>query len=230
MNLLMMHVIFLTWISLHFLIRTSLQLMSLGLLLMILSLFLLKVKFKILILIFNYLLYLLFISQFCLFILCVYLFFRWKHFGGNDQKKLNILSNEKRHAIYLSPLKRSVNGRLKWGTTQAIAAEFSVNIRSAQRIWKRAKDTLSRGKLDVSHLKTKNYNRKRIQFDPQNFWNIPLSQQTTLRSTAYAMKISTSTLFRHYKDYDTRRRLSNSIKSLWRIKIWKITLNFACQR
>lgn len=72
------------------------------------------------------------------------------------KRKLKVLSNDQRHAIYLALLKRSVNGRLKRGTTKAVAVEFTVNIRSVERIWKRAKETSSQGQVDVSHLKTKN--------------------------------------------------------------------------
>lgn len=128
------------------------------------------------------------------------------------KRKLKILSNDTRHAIYLVLLKKSRDERLKWGTTNDVAAQFSVNVRSVQCIWKRAKETSSMGKVDVSHVKTKNCGRKRVQFDVEKFRSIPLYKRTTLQSAAYAMQVAQTTLYRHYKEYHTIRRHTNSLK------------------
>ncbi|KAL8107287.1 hypothetical protein AgCh_023913 [Apium graveolens] len=131
--------------------------------------------------------------------------------GTMVRSKTKNLSNDDRRAIYIALLKKSVNGKLKWGTTKAVANEFSVTMRTVQRIWKRAKET-SNGVVNVSHLKIKNCGRKRVQIDLQQLKSIPLSKLTTLRSTAYAIKVAKSTLFRCLKRGGKIRRHSNSIK------------------
>ncbi|XP_074352653.1 uncharacterized protein LOC141691797 [Apium graveolens] len=131
--------------------------------------------------------------------------------GTMVRSKTKNLSIDDRRAIYIALLKKSVNGKLKWGTTKAVANEFSVTMRTVQRIWKRAKET-SNGVVNVSHLKTKNCGRKRVQIDLQQLKSIPLSKRTTLRSTAYAIKVAKLTLFRCLKRGGKIRRHSNSIK------------------
>ena len=108
------------------------------------------------------------------------------------------MSNHQCRAIYMALLKKRVNGKLKMGTTKTVANEFSVSMRTVQRIWKKAKET-SNGVIDVSHHKTKNYDRKRVQIDLQQLKNVPLSKRTTVRSTAYAIKVAKSTMFSCFK-------------------------------
>jgi len=60
-----------------------------------------------------------------------------------------ILSNEIRRAIYESLLEKSTKGRLKKGVTKSVATQFSVSMRTVQRIWKRGKE--SGACADVSH-------------------------------------------------------------------------------
>nr|XP_017221385.1 PREDICTED: uncharacterized protein LOC108198123 [Daucus carota subsp. sativus] len=86
-------------------------------------------------------------------------------------------------------------------------------MRTVQRIWKRARETSINGMVDVSHLKAKNCGRKRVQVDLEQLKTVPLSKRTTIRSTAYAIKVSKSTLHRCFKDGKIRRN-SNSIKPL----------------
>ena len=89
------------------------------------------------------------------------------------------------------------------------ASQFSVSIRTIKRIWKQAKDS---GCADVSHRRTNNYGRKRVQIDFPRFREIPLHQRTTLQSLACAMNIiNKTTLFRLLKS-GTIRRHSNAIK------------------
>ena len=81
------------------------------------------------------------------------------------KKKIFNLSNEIGHAIYLVMLRRSVNGKMKWGTTKAVASEFSVSMCIVQRFWKRAKHVSNNEAVDVSSLRSKNCGRKRVQFN-----------------------------------------------------------------
>lgn len=99
-----------------------------------------------------------------------------------------------------------MNGKLKKGTTKMISSLYPVSIRVIQRIWKQLKDV-----GDVSHKKTKNCGRKRVQIDHTQFRNVPLSKRTTLRSLSCALNISKSSLAR-LLNHGTIRRHSNAIK------------------
>lgn len=132
------------------------------------------------------------------------------------------LSNDQRKDIYIALLRRSVNGKLKRDTTKSVAALFSVSMSTVQRIWKRSKEN-SGG--DVSHRRTNNCGRKRIQIDLDAFRSIPLQQRTTVRSTANALKISSSTLHRALETGKIRRH-SNAIKPLLKDENKKARLQF----
>ena len=83
-------------------------------------------------------------------------FFLDENMSQNTTKRVKKnLSNDKRHAIYLAMLKRSVNGKIKHGITKGVAAEFGVPVRAVQRIWKRAKETSSQEKLMYHILRPK---------------------------------------------------------------------------
>lgn len=99
-----------------------------------------------------------------------------------------------------------MNGKLKKGTTKMISSLYPVSIRVIQHIWKQLKDV-----GDVSHKKTKNCGRKRVQIDHTQFRNVPLSKRTTLRSLSCALNISKSSLAR-LLNHGTIRRHSNAIK------------------
>ncbi|KAK1353633.1 hypothetical protein POM88_051998 [Heracleum sosnowskyi] len=128
-------------------------------------------------------------------------------------KKIKMVTNEKRFAIYAILLQRSINGKLKKKTTRDVASIFSVSIRTVQRIWKRSRENTEDGVANVSHRETKNCGRKRIEIDIEQFRNIPLQQRTTLRSTASAMNMSTSLIYNNIRRGKIRRH-SNSAKPL----------------
>lgn len=123
-------------------------------------------------------------------------------------RKYKILSNEQRHAIYIALLQRSRNGKLKKNTTKEVAALFSIPMRTVQRIWKLSKKNMRDGVTDVSHLKTKNCGRKRINVDWEQFRNLPLTKRKTLRDAAAAMKMSTSVLSKNVKKGIIKRHSS----------------------
>lgn len=123
-----------------------------------------------------------------------------------EAKKIKILSNDQRREIYLALLKKSVDGKLKKDTSRSVASLFSVSMRTVQRIWKQAKNSLNAcGVVDVSHRKTKNCGRKRIQIDVEKFKSIPLNQRTTLESTACALSIGKTTLHRNLQEGRIKR-------------------------
>ncbi|XP_065862399.1 uncharacterized protein [Euphorbia lathyris] len=125
--------------------------------------------------------------------------------------KRKYLSNAQRRAIYDMLLQKSIDGKLPKGTTNSVASIFSVGIRLVQRVWKQWKnDGLH---ADVSHKRTKNCGRKRIQIDWNRFREIPLQQRTTLSSLAYAMDMKRTTMFRRLQSGAIRRH-SNAIKPL----------------
>ena len=51
-------------------------------------------------------------------------------------KKMKILRNDERIAIYESLLLKSVDGKLKQRVTKMVASQFSVSRSTIQRIWK----------------------------------------------------------------------------------------------
>ena len=112
-------------------------------------------------------------------------------------RKMKILSNDKRRAIYKSLLLKSVDGKLKQGVTKMVASQFLVSMRTIQRIWKQSKSNDIH--VDVSHKRTRNYGRKRVQIDLTQIPEIPLRQRTTLASLACSMNTNKVTLFRLLK-------------------------------
>ncbi|KAL3624852.1 hypothetical protein CASFOL_031520 [Castilleja foliolosa] len=129
------------------------------------------------------------------------------HGDTGNQKNIH-LSNDKLKAIYNTLLLKSINGKLKRGATKMVAAQFSVHIRTVQRIWSRSE----KGKHDdVSGRRSGNCGRKKIHIDTDQIREIPLNQRTTLHSLACSLNTSKSTLHRRLKSGCIRRH-SNAIK------------------
>ena len=138
--------------------------------------------------------------------------------------KKNDLSNVDRRAIYNVLLDgKNVEGRLKPGVLKTVASQFLVSTRTIQRIWKQGKN--SGVHADVSHKRTKNCGRKRIEVDYDRIREIPLRQRTTVRSLSYAVKVSKSTLHRSLKS-GVLRRHSNAIKPFLKEENKKDRLRF----
>lgn len=123
-------------------------------------------------------------------------------------RKKKFLSNEQRWAIYTALLEKNVNDKLKCTTTNEVATLFLVSLRTVQ---KRAKDTPHGTNVNVSHKKTKNYGRKRVQVDLNKIIDVPLHKRTTLRSLASTLNMNHNTLFKLLKE-GLIRRYSNAIK------------------
>jgi hypothetical protein len=69
---------------------------------------------------------------------------------GTARKNL-LVSNEKRRAIFEALLGRARSGHLKRSETREVSVQFSVPIRTVQRIWKKGKGCLDQGLVvDVS--------------------------------------------------------------------------------
>lgn len=121
-----------------------------------------------------------------------------------EEKKF--LSNEQRWVIYNALLERSVDGKLKRNTSKEIAALFSLPSFTVRRIWKQAKETPPGATVNVSHAKTRNRGRKRIQIDLNRVVGIPLRQRTNLRSFGEALGISNMSLCRRMMEGIIRRQ------------------------
>ncbi|CAN6225573.1 unnamed protein product, partial [Urochloa humidicola] len=63
---------------------------------------------------------------------------------GNARNNLQV-PDEKRRAIFEALLGRAKNGNLKAGETKEVSIQFSVPIRTVQRIWKKGKNCLDQG-------------------------------------------------------------------------------------
>ncbi|KAK4727991.1 hypothetical protein R3W88_032908 [Solanum pinnatisectum] len=119
-----------------------------------------------------------------------------------------LLNNDERRALYEMLLRKSINGKLKKTDQRVVASQFLVSLLTVQRIWEQSGHGLYD---DVSHHKTKNCVRKRIEMDYNLFREIPLHKRMNLRSLAWSMNMTKSTLARRLKSGDFRRH-SNAIK------------------
>ncbi|XP_050207586.1 uncharacterized protein LOC126657009 [Mercurialis annua] len=119
-------------------------------------------------------------------------------------------------------LEKSVDGKLKRGTTNIVAAKFSVSVRSIQRIWRQAK--LSENVV-VVHKKTGNCGRKRIEIDLEQIRSIPLHKRTSLESLACSINVSKTRVFSLLKSGVIRRH-SNAIKPFLKEENMRVRLQF----
>jgi hypothetical protein len=133
------------------------------------------------------------------------------------------LCNADRMAIYNILLGKSVEGRLIRGAIDMVKSQFSVSRSTIQRIWKQGKN--SGVYVDVSHKRTKNAGRKRVQVDFNRLRDIPLRKRTCIRSTSSAMNMSKSTLHRYIK-LGVLRRHTNAIKPFLREENKRSRLRF----
>ena len=125
---------------------------------------------------------------------------------------VRILTERERQDIYEDLLRLSNNGKLKRDSTTLIAAKYNVHVRTIQRVWQRAKNCLAHGiPVDVKSLRPKNCGRKKIQVDLTRVADIPLNRRGTIRSLAYGLQSSKSTVHRLFKEGMLRRH-SNALR------------------
>jgi DNA invertase Pin-like site-specific DNA recombinase len=121
-----------------------------------------------------------------------------------QEEATNVLKNltqRQRQDIYEDLLQLSTNGTLQQNNTTLIAAKCNVHVRTVQRVWKRAKNFLAQGiPVDVKSLRPNNCGCKKIQVDLTRVVDIPLNRRGTIRSLAYALEMSKSTLYRLFKE------------------------------
>ncbi|KAL7141990.1 hypothetical protein ABFS83_08G092000 [Erythranthe nasuta] len=138
------------------------------------------------------------------------------------RKKKNLTNNE-RQAVYTMLQQKSNNGRLGKEVTRLVASQFSVSMRTIQRIWKQT--DYGRAHANVHHRKTKNCGRKIVEIDFERIRGIPLHRRTTIRSLACSLQTKKSTLFRRFKSGEIRRH-SNAIKPFLKEENKKLRLQF----
>ena len=110
-----------------------------------------------------------------------------------------VVPNEKRRAIFEALVAKARSGNLKGHEMKEISEEFSVPLRTVQRIW-----------VDVSSQKTK-CGRKKIEVDVSTLRDLPLSSRITIHDVAQHFGISKSKLH-SLKREGIIKRVSNSIK------------------
>jgi hypothetical protein len=122
-----------------------------------------------------------------------------------------VVPNEKRRAIFEALTAKARNGNLKGHETKEISEEFSVPLRTVQRIWKKGKSCLDQGLLvDVSSGKSR-CGRKKMEVDVSTLRDLPMSSRTTIHDVAKHFGISKSKLH-SMKREGIIKRVSNSIK------------------
>jgi len=140
----------------------------------------------------------------------------------NPKVRKRDLSNDERAGIIQFLLERSENKVLRRGAIKQAAEAFKVHRRSITRVWQRGLASLERGSLfmDGSTLKKGKCGRKKINYQPyiDAISKIPLDKRTSLRSTASALGVSKSTLYRRLKDGDFRKHNCYIKPGLKRIK------------
>lgn len=90
-------------------------------------------------------------------------------------KKHCFLDNSQRDTIFQVLINSSVDGKIKRGVVKQLAFFYQVSIDVIYRIWKRAKESGV-----VSHKKTKNCGRKRVELDIEKMHNLPLVKRSTI--------------------------------------------------
>ncbi|GJN32425.1 hypothetical protein PR202_gb20934 [Eleusine coracana subsp. coracana] len=131
------------------------------------------------------------------------------HLGHSRTKDA---SDEVRKQIYQTLLAKSNNGRLGKNVTREVASQFSLHIRTVQKIWKRGKQSLAQGiVVDVTSRKKVCTGRKATPIDLEPLRNIPLNERMTLEAVSKHLNVSKTKLIRYMRQGHLRRH-SNSIK------------------
>lgn len=90
------------------------------------------------------------------------------------------MTDGERLEIYHALLEKSINGELGKHHTTEVSHSFSVPLQTVQKIWKRAKNTLSGEAVDVSHRRKGNCGRKKIHIDLSRIVDVPFRRRKTL--------------------------------------------------
>ncbi|XP_012851562.1 PREDICTED: uncharacterized protein LOC105971259 [Erythranthe guttata] len=108
-----------------------------------------------------------------------------------QSRNVKQLHNNERRDVYNLLQQKSFNGKLPKVATKMVATQFDVSIQAIQHIWWQSNNGTCD---DVSHRRTKNCGRKRIQISDDQIRAVPLHKRTTLQSFAHSLNTSKSTL------------------------------------
>ena len=124
------------------------------------------------------------------------------------------LSNGQRKQILHSLLSKSTNNKLEYGAISSTAKEFRVSRQCVAAIWQRGVESVASGAaaMVVDHKKT-NCGRKKKDYSQQlaQLASLPLSQRSTIRSTAHHLGVSTWAVWNMTKNGAAKRH-SSTIK------------------
>lgn len=122
------------------------------------------------------------------------------------------LSNEERVDIFQTLLRKSENGKLKKGELSIVASSFGVCSKTISRIWKRGLRLMVNGStVDVSSRILGKKGRQKVEIDVSRVANIPKRRRKTIRSLAYALDMSKTTLHKRVKEGALRKH-TNVVK------------------
>jgi hypothetical protein len=149
---------------------------------------------------------------------------------GGEQlvRHRNSLSDQQRYGAYVAmhALCMRNGGKFKKNDKKDIAAFFQADIQIIQRIWKIAMRQIAQGlEVDVSNKRKGRSGRKSINIDLSIVPTIPLNKRSTIRSLAWQLGVSPSTLYTRFQMKQLRRQ-SNSLKPFLKEKNKKDRLEF----
>lgn len=125
-------------------------------------------------------------------------------------------TNEERNGILQFLLQRTIGGKLQRGSIGVAAVEFRCHPVTISRIWKRARESYSKGNrcANVDALKKQcGRKRKNHAANLERMRDISLNRRSTLLSLSYAIDVPKTTLFRMFKRGEFKRE-SSHIKPL----------------
>jgi hypothetical protein len=116
-------------------------------------------------------------------------------------QKANMTESQRR-SCYEFLLTQSTSGTLKKGSISTAARRFGFNTQTISSVWARGQASISNGNdfANVSSRIQGNSGRKKKEIDIAMVKDIPLRQRKNIRSLAFAMNVSKSTLHRRIKE------------------------------
>jgi hypothetical protein len=148
--------------------------------------------------------------------------------GQREVRHRKSLSDRDRYAAYVAmhTLCMRNGGKFKRSDKKGVAEFFKADLQIIQRIWKMAMRQIAQGlEVDVSNKRKRRCGRKPIKIDLSGVPTIPLNQRSTIRSLAWQLGVSPTTLFIRFT-MNLLRRQSNSLKPALKEKNKKERLEF----
>ncbi|KAM0876114.1 hypothetical protein ACQ4PT_036370 [Festuca glaucescens] len=145
-----------------------------------------------------------------------------QHYNGEEPgghqalRHRKVLPDHQRYAAYVAmhSLCMKNGGKFDKNDKKDVAVFFQSDIQVMQRIWRLAMKQIADGlEVDVSSKRKGRCGRKPKNIDLSIVPSIPLYQRSTIRSLAWQLGVSPSTLFTRFKAKHIKR-ISNSLKPL----------------